>query len=249
MRMFTVLVTGEFGLYCPAHLRAEPYTEPVITPAAASGLLRSMYWKPQFNWAIGRIRVLNPIRYETIKRSGIAQDRYTSGYGRTAGVREPRDVKAVQQIQTVLRDVAYVLDAYIVLNPSAMDPARGRDLHVVERIVEYELGSGRVYGSPHAGRSEFKLGTEFLPDGYAGPTIPDSMDLGPMLIGMTPRVPGGSLTNQWRPHYARLRMESGNVVVPASAYNEIMPALDRESGGLARAGKFAYTPSQSRGAL
>lgn len=240
MKLFTIRVRGQFALFCPAWLRAEPCSEPGPTPSALSGIYRALYRKPQFEWCISRYRWAKPIRYETLKRSGVDRDAFTSEYGRWTDRSGPIDRESgkVQQIQTVLRDVDYIVDGYVALNRSAMDPARGRTLQDVERIVEHYMKTQSVFGVPCGGRSEFMLDVEYLEEPYDGPVIADSMDLGPMLVGLTPTEDGGSLLNRWRPHYTRLRMEAGTVVVPSEAYRKILPALDREAGGLAAAGRF-----------
>lgn len=224
---FALRVTGPFALFCPAHLRAEPYSEPVPTPAAACGIARALYGKPQFAWIARRIHVLNPIVYETIVRSAINEDYSTSGYGqplRGGGTREPN---TTLQNETVLRDVDYVFEFEIRTNQT-----EHRSQREIERIALSYLTSGRQYKAPCAGRTEFAVDTQFLPEGFpaglpAKKPIARNMDLGPMLIGMSPI---DSARNLWTPVYSRLSMVNGTISVPLDPYTtKLLPALNADA--------------------
>lgn len=222
--VFRVRVRGPLALFCSPWLRSEPYTEPIMTPAAAAGLLRSLYRKLGFEWVIRAIHVLAPIRYETIRRSGVTTDYLTSGYGqvssrKAAAMRQPDQTL---QTQTCLRDVDYVIEAEIALNPTET-----RSQHEMECIVLHYLSKGSVFGTPCGGRVEFPLDVEFLGrHASMGPrhpeAIPEDLELGPMLIGMSPI---DTSRNLWDPVFIRLRMQQGVVIVPRSAYDPLLRTL------------------------
>lgn len=222
--IFAVRAKGPLALFCSPWLRAEPHSEPVMTPSAAAGLLRSLYRKPEFEWVVRAIHVLAPIRFETIRRKAITTDYNTSSYGqvssrKAAAMRQPDQTL---QTQTCLRDVDYVIEAEISLNPTET-----RNQHEVERIVFHYLASGSVFGTPCGGRAEFPLDTEFLGSSSATrgrhpEAIYEDLELGPVLLGMSPVDTSKDL---WDPVYVRLRMEQGVVCVPRGAYDPLLRSL------------------------
>ena len=94
-------------------LKVERMTYPCMTPSAARGVLDSILWKPEFQWYVRKIIVLNPVRFFTIKRNEI----------NTKQSKEPVVVDEVdnagkpkyraQRNSVVLRDVAYIIEASI----------------------------------------------------------------------------------------------------------------------------------------
>lgn len=227
--IFTVRAKGPAALFCSPWLRAEPHTEPVMTPAAAAGLLRSLYRKPEFEWVIHAIHILAPIRYETYRRKAILGDYITSGYGQVSSrkVGALRQPDQTLQTQTCLRDVDYLIHAEVHRNPTEL-----RSQHTVECIVESYLRKGSVFGTPCGGRAEFPLDVEFLGMYRSDRTpctsppnltpISASLDLGPTLLGM---APVDAAENRWDPVFVRLRVVDGVVNVPRPAYGPLLKAL------------------------
>lgn len=220
-KTFAVRVTGERALFCPPWLRAEPYSEPVMTPSAADGILRAMYRKPQFQWVIQRIHVCAPIQYDTAARTAVINDYSTSRYRtpRRSGDVVTPDV--TPQVQVVLRDIDYVIEAMVATNGTER-----RSQAEVEAIVASYFTRGHYWGAPHAGRTEFVVRTDFLGcyDGFREyDTVPLDLDLGPVLVGMRPVDP---TRDDWQPVFARLHVIDGVVDVPQEVYErKLLPAL------------------------
>ncbi len=59
-----VMVSGKYALFSEPVTRTggEKNSYPVPTYEAAKGILKSIYWKPTFIWAVDKIRVMNRIR-------------------------------------------------------------------------------------------------------------------------------------------------------------------------------------------
>ena len=210
---------GPYALWCPAWLRADPLSEPVPTPSALGGLLRSLVWKPEWSWEICRIVVLSPIRYETLARSAHKSlvDGRTGAY------------EAMPQRQTVLADVDYLIEARVHAHMAAVDPARravGRTQGVYEEIIHRNLTRGVPFGVPHGGRSEFVLDVEYLGGAPAVGEfhpIDRTEPLGPMLIELLHQNVGGAFAKNERvvPIYRRLHLNRGVVEVPSDAYERV----------------------------
>ena len=64
-------VWGERACFTRPEMKVERVSYDVMTPSAARGILEAIHWKPAIAWRIERIRVLNPIRFETIRRNEV----------------------------------------------------------------------------------------------------------------------------------------------------------------------------------
>lgn len=82
----------------------EKYTYPIPTYQALKGITESIYWKPTIVWHIDAVRVMNPIRYESIN----VKPMYLEG-GNTLS------------IYTYLYDVEYQVRAHFEWNPNRPD--------------------------------------------------------------------------------------------------------------------------------
>jgi len=104
-RIVKVKVTGGYACFTRPDLKVERMTYPCMTPSAARGVLDSILWKPEFQWYVRKIIVLNPVRFFTIKRNEI-----NTKQGRTPIIIED---KRAQRNSVILRDVAYIIEASI----------------------------------------------------------------------------------------------------------------------------------------
>ena len=60
-------VTGPFALFARPEIRAERISYDFMTPSAAQGVLKAIYWKPQMRYVIHDIRSYREPSRETIK--------------------------------------------------------------------------------------------------------------------------------------------------------------------------------------
>ena len=56
-----IKVWGDFACFTRPDLKVERMTYPCMTPSAARGILDCILWKPEFQWYVRRILVLNPV--------------------------------------------------------------------------------------------------------------------------------------------------------------------------------------------
>jgi CRISPR-associated protein Cas5d len=231
MRTFTIRAWGPYALFCPAHFRADPCSEPVPTPSAVAGLYREIYWKPQFEWVIQKIFVMKPILYMEMKTTGITASPIRNGrFGKDRT--RPIEPSSMQQLHTFLVDVEYLFEARLQVNHSALDGRPGhRTQHDYEQMVHQILLDEPTWGQPCFGSSELFASYEYLPRGSDDSPIRVSMPLGPMLVGHLPIDPKKDL---WDPVFHRLEMVDGVIEVPSSAYEKLLPSLNASAGKLAR---------------
>ncbi len=64
-------VTGSRACFTRPEMKVERVSYDVITPSAARGILEAIHWKPAICWIVDKIHVLNPIRFESIRRNEV----------------------------------------------------------------------------------------------------------------------------------------------------------------------------------
>ena len=65
-------VWGPYACFTRPEMKVERVSYDVMTPSAARGILEAIYWKPAITWVIDRIHVLNPVRFDNIRRNELA---------------------------------------------------------------------------------------------------------------------------------------------------------------------------------
>ena len=113
-------VWGDNALFTRGEFKTERVTYDVMTPSAARGILEAIFWHPGMCWRIDRIHVLNPIRFDSIRRNEVDSVIDKSKIRAMAEGREDGGtIYAAESIQqrasTILRDVRYVIDAHFEL--------------------------------------------------------------------------------------------------------------------------------------
>jgi len=160
-------VWGDYACFSRPEFKVERVSYPVITPSAARGVLEAIFWKPEFRYEIRKIGVLQQGSQMTILRNEI---------GRRQG-QEPFFVENARQQRSslILKDVAYLIRAEMVLRDHATDPIyKYRDQF--NRRVE----RGQCYHTPYLGTREFAA--SFAPPDGAIPDASLNLDLGLMLF-------------------------------------------------------------------
>jgi CRISPR-associated protein Cas5d len=164
---FLIRVGGQFACFTNPGLKVERCTYPVMTPAAARGVLEAIYWKPQFRWEIREIKVLKPIKQISIMRNEIE---------------ERQDKKPIiiekkrqQRSSLILKDVEYVIAAEIVLKEGITNM-----IGYIEQF-ERKLQGGQCHHTSYLGTREFAAWFEPA-TGKEEPEEPINFHLGQMLF-------------------------------------------------------------------
>src|SRR5690242_16065370 len=64
-------VSGEYACFTRPEMKVERVSYDVMTPSAARGILEAIHWKPAIKWIVEEIRVLKPIRFQSIRRNEV----------------------------------------------------------------------------------------------------------------------------------------------------------------------------------
>lgn len=230
--MLELKVWSDFACFTRPENKVERVSYEVMTPSAARGVLEAVFWKPQFSWQIREIWVLRPIKRMSILRNevnSVAAAASAKKWAKSGGGYYADEDRA-QRHALVLRDVAYLIRADIILKPFAADPpAKYREMFL------RRADKGQAHHQPYLGNREF---TAFfsLPDGTEEP-VPHSDDLGRMLFDLefSPdkkgklqyRVHQGGeqITSELvrgsaKPRFFSARLEDGVLRVPPELYRE-----------------------------
>jgi CRISPR-associated protein Cas5d len=213
-------VSGPFALFTRPELKVERVSYPVMTPTAAVGVLESVFWKPEFRWAVTAIEVLRPIEWMTVRRNevkSVVTASEVAGLRQDAWRRYDVEGDRDQRNAMLLRDVAYRIRAQIVLAPHATAPeAKYRDQF--RRRVE----RGACFWEPFLGCREFSCA--FGPATDAAPIARDE-ELGVMLHSIVRPEGGGEQYRWFRAQLAGGVLEvplrplgAGEVAMPESAW-------------------------------
>lgn len=171
--LLDVKVTGDYACFTRPEFKSERVSYPVMTPSAARGLLEAIFWKPEFRWEVREIHMLRPIKQLALLRNEIA-DRQGQEPFQVEGRRQ-------QRASLILKDVAYVVRAVIVLRPHATDPA-AKYIEQFRRRLE----RGQCHHTPYLGTREFAA--SFEPPDTNEPIERFNLGIGPMLFDMAYRA-------------------------------------------------------------
>ena len=163
-----IKVTGDFACFTRPDLKVERMTYPCMTPSAARGVLDSILWKPEFQWWVHRILVLNPVKFFSVKRNEI-----NTKQGKSPIIIEER---RAQRHSIVLKDVAYIIEASVYQKEfDKMNPPKK-----YAEMFKRRIKKGQCWRRPFLGTREFAA--EFCaPDGSEQP-IREIIPIGSMLF-------------------------------------------------------------------
>lgn len=199
-----VKVWGDLACFTRPEMKVERVSYPVMTPSAARGVLEAIFWKPEFQWRIKEIWVLNPIRHFSILRNEIntrqSADSALKWIGSDGGFYADED--RAQRHTLALREVAYMILADVdPIEPGEAAQAKYRDQF--RRRVQ----KGQCLHRPYLGCREFAC--DFSePTGDESP-ISITDELGLMLADLD-YEPNGTGT----PKFFSARLEGGVLHVP-----------------------------------
>jgi CRISPR-associated protein Cas5d len=213
--MIRLHVWGPRALFSRPEMKVERVSYDVITPSAARGILEAIHWKPQMVWRIQRLRVLKQIRFESLRRneigSKIPAGKVASAMraDSTAGLELFVDEDRQQRAATLLKDVAYIIEARVELTDKGrVDPAESIQKHL--EIARRRAGKGQYFHHPYLGTREFACDFALLESEPPPPpheSLMGERDLGWMALDL--HYPG------MEARFFRARMVDGVIEVPA----------------------------------
>jgi len=200
-------VWGKYACFTRPEMKVERVSYDVMTPSAARGILEAIYWKPAITWVIDRIHVLNPIRFDNIRRNELA-GKLPVGTIKKAMKDGCSPVEVFiednrqQRAAMVLRNVNYVIEAHFRFNSNEdNNPAKHKE------IFDRRARKGQCFHRPYLGCREFAEHFELIEDGIIQSELTGKQDLGWMLHDM-------DFNNNMEAKFFRTTMTDGVIEVP-----------------------------------
>ncbi len=217
-------VWGEYACFTRPEMKVERVSYDVLTPSAARGILEAIYWKPQVRWVVERLHVLKPIRFTNLRRNEVSSK--ASAVNARKAMKGTLDGPLAilieddrqQRAATILRDVAYVIEAHFELLDDS-DPVE-KHFNIFKRRAE----RGQYFHHPYLGCREFPCDFDWVDGPIPKSELTGEQDLGYILhdIEFAPATGkdfdtlsghDGQKLNAI-PHFFRAKMVDGVIDVP-----------------------------------
>ncbi|HVZ30168.1 MAG TPA: type I-C CRISPR-associated protein Cas5c [Asticcacaulis sp.] len=211
-------VSGRYALFTRPEMKVERVSYDVMTPSAARGILEAIHWKPAITWVIDAIYVLEPIRFQSIRRNEVGH-KAPAGRIKTAMNRDSLeglhilvDEDRQQRASTLLVDVAYVIEAHFDWTTKRGDEdSDGKHLDIFNRRAR----RGQCFHQPCLGTREFPADFRLIePEEPLPAAIGEDRDLGFMLWDINHAGDRSSM-------FFRARLDKGVMKVPQPGSAEI----------------------------
>ncbi|URL01338.1 type I-C CRISPR-associated protein Cas5c [Avibacterium sp. 20-126] len=216
-------IWGDYACFTRPEMKVERVSYDVITPSAARGILSAIHWKPAINWVIDKIYVLKPIQFESIRRNELGGKLSAT---KVSGAIKRKSVEGLytiieedrqQRAATVLKNVAYVIEAHIVMTDKA-----GQSDNLTKHLEMFKRRAikGQCFQQPCMGVREFPAEFAFIDEGESLPEClldenDRQRDLGWMLHDI-------DFQNENIPHFFRAKMQDGIITVPPFIATEVV---------------------------
>ena len=202
-----VEIWGPLALFTRPEAKTERVSYPVPTPNAAAGMLRSVYWKPEFQYIVTGLEVLNPPAWQRITRNEVDRvvtQQWVSAAQRDPAVRFDAAQDRDQRSAVFLKDVRYRIHAQIRPLAHARTTEEGYREQLRRRVER-----GACFNQPCLGTRECVAEGFGPPSGQPACQAYTDANLGPMLHSIEVH-PNGAETYTW---YVPT-VERGVIVVP-----------------------------------
>ncbi len=201
-----IKISGEFACFTRPEAKVERASYPMPTPSAARNILDAICWKPEMRWVVTSIKLLKPVKYASVRRNEVQSKLSPAAVKRwmadsstflpqIAGA--GMDTDATPRNTLLLRDVAYVIEAYPLVYSADGENSPQKYAAMLMRRAE----KGQCYQQPSLGCREFAA--RFEPVTGEETPEPVSEDLGRMLYDIVFRPEGN------RPVFFPAKLENG----------------------------------------
>lgn len=222
----TLKVWGDFACFTRPEMPVERVSYDVMTPGAARGILEAIYWKPQFDWIVEEIHVLNPISKILIRTNELIKRQNPNEARRGKVIVLSDQGVRTQRYTLALIDVAYLIKARIQLREQFHKENRREATIKHYEMFNRRVSRGQFFHHPYLGRREF-LASFSHPTGDEKP-IEITTDLGTTFLDFvfTPHPKGvlevyshtedgrTLIKGEMTPTFFQARLENGVLYVP-----------------------------------
>ncbi|WP_201798860.1 type I-C CRISPR-associated protein Cas5c [Methanomassiliicoccus luminyensis] len=206
------MVWGDYACFTRPEMKVERVSYDVMTPSAARGVLEAIYWKPAIRWNVDKIHVMNPIKFDNIRRnerSGKISSVKVERAMREGNVSlyQDKSEDTVQRASLLLRDVCYCIDAHFDISETNGETETDEKHY---NMALRRMRKGQCFHHPYLGCREFSAQFELiegeLPASYYNGRVDGTRDLGIMLWDI-------DFSNDNKPIFFRAQMKDGIIDV------------------------------------
>ncbi len=175
-------VWGDYACFTRPEMKVERVSYDVITPSAARGILEAVHWKPEIRWVIDQIYVLNPIRFDNIRKNEVSSKlshsnaKKARASGDLSNLYINVDEIRQQRAMRVLRDVSYIIAAHFEMISKENGEAPAKHYEIFRRRAK----KGQCFHRPSLGLREFTANFEWT-EAIPTSALTGVQDLGWML--------------------------------------------------------------------
>lgn len=200
-------IWGDYACFTRPEMKAERVSYDVLTPSAARGILEAIYWKPAIRWIIDRIHVMNPVKFDNIRRNELSGKipfrNITSAMNDGVSALETFiEDNRQQRAALVLRNVEYIIEAHFEFIGTE-DNNEGKHLDIFIRRAQ----KGQCFHRPYFGCREFPVDFELVEGDVPASQLQGDVDLGWMLHDI-------DFKNNMETKFFRAHMVNGVINVP-----------------------------------
>jgi CRISPR-associated protein Cas5d len=141
-----IRVTGDYACFTRPEYKIERFSYPIITPTAAKGLVKNVFWKPQIDYIIKKIYV---VKAGTFMSLGIIKEhKELNGLSSNA-------LRTSLKHMTVLKDVEYVLDVEQTIISDKVKASKVNTVSKYKEMLRKRLCKGKYFRTPYLGMAGF----------------------------------------------------------------------------------------------
>lgn len=205
-----VKVFGDYALFTKPEGKVERVSYPIMTPSAARGVLEAIFWKPEFKYKIRKIIALKKPQFHSILRNEVSKKATIN----KKIMASPQDVFTDDMRQLrhslILKEVAYIIEAEIVLAPNTKDR-----IEKYESMFNRRVKKGQCFYRPYLGTREFSAHFEAV-DGTEEP-VAWTESIHPMFFDFRYPKKGGMTI----PYFFSADIIKGVMDIPDYLYEEV----------------------------
>jgi CRISPR-associated protein Cas5d len=208
VKKFRLKVWGDYACFTRPEMKVERVSYDVMTPSAARAIFEAILWKPEIEWHIEKIDILNPIKWINLRRNEITS-RQTMKNKNGVFIEDVR----VQRAGKLLKDVCYIIQGYFVLKD---DVEKNNSTKKYEEMFSRRASQGQCFMQPYLGCREFAAHFELINDEDSSQQgLNLNLDLGWMLFDLD------FSCEQISPKFFKASIQNGSLMIPHKNSSEV----------------------------
>lgn len=209
VKVLRMKVNGDYACFTRPESKVERVSYPVMTASAARGVLESIFWKPEFKWEVLAIQVLKEPQFISLVRNEVAAKASITKTTMAAPTNYYANDHRQMRHTLMLKDVSYIIEARIHLEPGANGPIEKYHAMFLRRLKK-----GQCFQRPYLGARE--CAADFTVPLEEDKPVKRTEALGPMFYDFHYSDKGGAI-----PYFFQAEMNDGILRFPSYLFEEV----------------------------